>query len=237
PALGWAARNEAVGNGFRLTTVGDVNLVYYLAAYAISEEKGEDWLASWPRRVDEISDKVKTQLRPGKDVSSAMRRVGYQELLARPIAVIKVLVKSFIKLLVDHSLHDMAMVLAIPYQSTGLFSLLLGNPDQIGGINWTAVGLALAWSGFNILLLLAALIGSIRGFRRGLRGLVFACLLTLFGFMVATGAVGLERMRLPMFLPMILLVGCSVPSRYWGLTSGKDLQKPITHDQKPRAMA
>ncbi len=64
--------------------MGDVNLLYYTAGYTLSEEKGEDWLASWPKRVDELSQRLEQRLAPGQDVFSAGRSLAVEELKARP---------------------------------------------------------------------------------------------------------------------------------------------------------
>src|SRR5262249_21645437 len=103
PPLGWAARNQSVGEGLRVSTVGDVTLLYYVAGYGISEEQGKDWLQDWPLQSKALATKLKNRVEPGEDVISAARRLALEEIQARPTAVARVLLKSQLKLWVAHS--------------------------------------------------------------------------------------------------------------------------------------
>src|SRR5262245_18635997 len=80
PSAAWALRNRAAGEGLRVSSVGDVNLLYYVAAHAISEERGDDWFDAWRDRVAELSDRLGMRLRPGEDVYSAGRALAREEL-------------------------------------------------------------------------------------------------------------------------------------------------------------
>src|SRR5262249_24358915 len=71
PSLAWAAHNRAVGEGFRVSSVSEIGLLFYQAAYAISEQQGQDWHQSWETRVDELANRLASRLRPGEDVLSA----------------------------------------------------------------------------------------------------------------------------------------------------------------------
>jgi len=219
PLSAWAARNQAVDEGFRLTTVGDLNLLYYTAAYAISEERREDWLQSWPVRVEGLTNLLRRRLQPGEDVISAARRLAWREIQVRPKNVAKVQAKSWIKLFLDHSLDTAAATLGLPYQPSGLFSsFLLGHdptpPRQQGnhggpmgekGSSWATRLGAFVWMLLNILIALAAVGGANRAMhQRQWRILIFGALSILL-FTLATGSVGLERFRMPMMLPMFIL--------------------------------
>jgi hypothetical protein len=164
-------RNYVAGEGFRVTTVPDVNLLYYSAAYTISEEQGEDWEASWPRRVADLSDKLRKRLEPKEDVSDAVRRLAVEELQARPTMYAMVLVKSAVKLFISHSLGSLYQLLGYEYTPSGMFSRIV----------------------FGIL--------------------VAACCLTMLLFTLATASVGLERMRMPLMLPLALLSGLALQRR------------------------
>jgi hypothetical protein len=215
----WAMRNDAVGEGFRVTTVPEVNLLFYTTAYSISEERGEDWLQSWPDRVNELTLQLKTRLKPGEDVPKAARGLALEQLAARPKTLAKVEAKSLVKLAVDHSMGIAADLLGLSYQPTGLFSrLVLGEPTGDGNDGEAArqgtgksakvmFGVALAWTGLNLVLTLAALLGMIAAVRRHSWRLLFGCGLTLLLFAIATGSVGLERFRLPMMLLILVLTG------------------------------
>jgi hypothetical protein len=217
PSL-WAWRNASVGEGFRVTTVPEVNLLFYTTAYGISEERGEDWLQSWPNRVNELTLQLKSRLTRGEDVPKAARGLALKELAARPSAVAKVEAKALIKLALDHSVGTAADLLGISYRPSGLFShWVLREPAGDEGSGETAnrgMGetgrvLALAWTGINFILSVAALMALIAAIRRQRWRLLTAGGLTLLLFVIATGSVGLERFRMPMMLP-ILLLACSL---------------------------
>jgi hypothetical protein len=217
PSALWAWRNQAVGEGFRVTTVGDLNLLYYSAAYATSEERGEDWLDSWPTRVPELSARLEQEVGPGEDVSAAARRLAVKELRARPGAAVRVQVKSAVKLFVDHSVPSLHHLLGLPYNSTGVFSRwVLRERSDTASTSWGPLLLSLSWLGLNALTFLAALAGAVLAWRRRLYLLAGTCALTVVLFTLATGSVGLERMRLPILLPLSLLVGGVFRIPPWG---------------------
>jgi hypothetical protein len=207
----WALRNLAAGEGLRVSTVADVNLLYYSAAYAISEERGEDWEESWPARIKELSAKLEERIRPGEDVFLVGRRLALEEMRARPVAVLRVHVKSVAKLFLDQSVGSLYAALGRAYTPSGLFSRFVlregaGSPDGATG----PVVASLAWTLLNGAITLAAVLGVIRGWRSGFRLPVTVSVLTLLLFTLATGSVGIERMRLPIFLPLLLLAGGGV---------------------------
>jgi hypothetical protein len=209
----WACRNRAVGGGLRVATVGSVNLLFYTAAYAISEERGEDWLGSWPARVDELADRLGERVGPGEDVFAAADRLALEELAARPGPAARVVLKSSAKLAVDHSLGDAARLLGLTYRPTGLFSRLVLGGAGGGGGSAAAAAAALAWTGLNAALALAALVGLARAARGGPASLALACGVTILLFTAATASVGLERMRLPIMPAVCLLVGRAAGGR------------------------
>lgn len=213
PPAGWAVRNNAVGEGLRVSSVGDINLLYYSAAYAISEERAEDWLQSWPQRVDELTLRLEQQLRPGEDVVAAARRLAIAELRARPVIALRVHAKSMFKLFCDHSLGLASELVGIPYQPSGLFSrLVLRDRTEAAGGSWGTLALSLAWMLLNVATLLMALWGLARAVRRRSWTVVVTGGATTVLFAIATGAVGLERFRMPIMFPLFLLVGyCVAP--------------------------
>jgi hypothetical protein len=213
PSALWAWRNQSVGEGFRVSTVGDVNLLYYTAGYAFSEERGEDWLRSWPARVEELSAKLQQRLVPGEDVFLSARRLALDEIQARPVAVARVYAKALVKLAVDHSFGDMARLLGISYQPSGLFSRLVLRESSAAAGTSPALWATLGWVSFNLAIMIGSLVGAVVALRRRSWGLLFACLLPIALFALATGSVGLERFRLPMLLPLLVLVGNTAGAR------------------------
>jgi hypothetical protein len=210
----WAVRNYAAGEGFRVSTVPEINLLYYSAAYSISEERGEDAEASWPSRVEELTARLGTRLEPGEDVFAADRRLAVEELQARPGSYLRVQTKSAVKLFVSHSLGDVYQQLGQPYTRTGLFSRIVlreDNENSAGSLG--VLVMAVGWLALNAAICVAAFVGIIRGWRSRLYSLVVACVLTLILFTLATASVGLERMRMPMMLPLVLLSGLALQAR------------------------
>ena len=130
PSAAWAVRNSATGNGMRVSTVGELNLYYYGAAYVISEERGDDWLTSWPARVQELTDRLAAKLQPGEDVFALARKEALAEFRAHPSTTAKVAAKSQVKLGIDHSVGLAAGLYGVEYKPSGFFSdVLRGKVD------------------------------------------------------------------------------------------------------------
>jgi hypothetical protein len=210
PSTVWAWRNWAVGEGLRVSTVADLNLLFYSAAYSISESRHEDWHATWPRRVGELGGRLARRLSPGEDVISAGRRLATEELMARPQATARVYMLSMSKLALDHSMPGAARIFGTTYVPSGLVSSLLSGTfrTRSGG---AMVAAAAAWTLFNAALLLAAAIGCVVAARRRAWRVLTSCAVTIALFAAATGSVGLERFRLPLILPLLVLgaYGCA----------------------------
>jgi hypothetical protein len=237
PLGAWALRNATVGEGFRLTNVGDLNLLYYTAAYSRSEQRGLDWAEDWPAQVSELTVELGNRLGPGDDVVLAARRLAWEEISARPAAVAKVQAKSWLKLAIDHSLPTLATSLGRTYQPSGLFSNLVLSPQRKQGIGedpgpqpeqGTSLALrvaALLWMGLNTLIALAAIGGTLKAFRQRQWRMLIAGSLTALLFVIATGSVGLERFRLPIMLPLFLLAANLILGRFQGIA----LKQPSCH--------
>jgi hypothetical protein len=215
PPATWALRNQAMGEGFRLTTVGDLNLLYHTAAYAISEERGEDWLQSWPPRVEELTDKLGSRLKPGEDVVAAARRLALDEVRTRPGMVARVQAKSWLKLFFDHSLPTVADSLGLFYQPSGLFNDLLSSDDTTSSRQQESSPAlriaALTWMSLDALIALAALAGVVQALRKHQWRILIFSGVSILLFTLATGSVGLERFRLPMMLPLFVLAANLFP--------------------------
>src|SRR5205085_4530866 len=153
---------------------------------------------SWPRRVQELADRLGERLQPGEDVIAAGRRLAVEELLARPGPALRVHLKSLFKLFCDHSLGLTSELVGVPYQPSGLFSkLVLRDRTEAAGGNWGALALSLAWMALNALIMLAAVWGFVNSVRRRCWVVLIVGGLTTLLLAAATGAVGLERFRMP----------------------------------------
>ena len=209
PSVGWAARNAAAGNGARVSTVGELNLYYYGAAYVISEERGDDWLTSWPTRVEELTQRLASKLQPGQDVFALARKEALAEFRARPATTAKVAAKSEVKLCVDHSVGLAAALYGVEYEPSGFFSdVLRGRFDASKLSVWGVI--ALPWTALNALVALLAVVGLLRAAVRRRWALVFACLIPVVLFSLATFPVGLERFRLPFMPFLFVLAACAI---------------------------
>jgi hypothetical protein len=208
PSAAWAARNAAAGNGARVSSVGELNLYYYGAAYVISEDRGDDWLTSWPVRVHELTQRLASKLQPGQDVFALARKEALAEFKARPATTLKVAAKSEVKLGIDHSAGLAAALYGIEYKPSGFFSdVLRGKLDTS---KLTVSGLiALPWTALNALVALLAIVGLLRSALRRRWALVFACLIPIVLFSLATFPVGLERFRLPFMPFLFVLAACA----------------------------
>ncbi|MBN9123019.1 MAG: glycosyltransferase family 39 protein [Planctomycetes bacterium] len=209
PSVAWAARNAAAGSGPRVSTVGELNLYYYGAAYVISEDRGDDWFTSWPARVDELTQRLAAKLQPGQDVFALARKEALAEFRTRPATTAKVAVKSEVKLCVDHSAGLAAALYGVEYRPSGFFSdVLRGQLDTSKLSVWALV--ALPWTALNGLVALLAAVGLVRCAIRRRWALVFACLIPVVLFSAATFPVGLERFRLPFMPFLFVLAACAL---------------------------
>jgi len=207
PSAAWAARNSAAGHGPRVSTVGELNLYFYGAAYVVSENRGDDWFASWPKRVAELRERLAGKLQPGQDVFAAARKEALAEFKAHPGTTAKVFAKSEVKLCVDHSAGLAAALYGVEYKPSGFFSdLLRGKLDTSKLSVWGLI--ALPWTALNALVTLLAAVGFVRAALRRRWSLVFACALPIVLFSLATFPVGLERFRLP-FVPFLFVLAAA----------------------------
>jgi hypothetical protein len=208
PSALWAARNASTGNGARVSTVGELNLYYYGAAYVISETRGEDWFTSWPARVAELTARLEGKVKPGQDVYALARKEAVAELTANPTVTAKVALKSQVKLGIDHSADLAAGLYGVKYEPSGFASdLLRGKFDSSKLTLWGLI--ALPWSLFNALIVLLAVVGAIRAALRRRWALVLACAVPVVLFSAATFPVGLERFRLPFMPFLFVLAACA----------------------------
>jgi dolichyl-phosphate-mannose-protein mannosyltransferase len=212
PGAAWMARNEAVGFGYRLSSIPYINTYFYGNAYMRITEQGGDWKQDWPATVDTLMSELRAEqnLNPDADVYDSMKNLGVEAIREDPGLYGRVYKESMLKLFTDHSLGGLYQQLGLTYTPTGLRDKLM-----TGGLSWTNVSeslknptgwLAVAWVGFNGLLLIGMILGTVMLLVRG----HFSALLLLGGvmfyFALATQTTGLERFRLPVLGVQALLV-------------------------------
>jgi hypothetical protein len=215
PSLVWALRNRSVGEGLRVSTVGDFNFLFYTVPYAMAEERGADWNAEWFHSVDAVAARLDARVATGDDVFTRVREIALEEMLRRPGAVVRVQAKALVKLAIDHSLGEAYDLWGAHYEPSGLFSRLVLREQSTDGRPGFSPSmlLPLAWLAMNVAMLGAAAIGFARSVmnRRWQFALSWGLPVLLFAF--ATGSVALERFRMPIMLPLCLFAGAALEGR------------------------
>ena len=121
----------------------------------------------------------------------------------------KVAAKSQVKLGIDHSAGLAAGLYGVEYKPSGFFSdVLRGKLDTSKLSVWGLI--ALPWTALNALVAILAAVGLVRSALRRRWALVFACLIPVVLFSLATFPVGLERFRLPFMPFLFVLAACAV---------------------------
>ncbi len=206
PSVAWSARNLAKGEGFRLCTVGDLTMYYYFAHAVRSEPLGTDWHATWSAAFPKRTDELREHAKPGDDCHALAGRLAREELAADPKSTAKVLLKSQLKLWTGHSLADVLRTFGIAYKPSGLMStFVFGEESDTGFSGWTLV--AAAWSLFNLAIFAWALIAAVKSLRRRMWVLFLSCVSVAALSAAGTMCNGQERFRLPILVPMIVLIG------------------------------
>jgi len=227
PPLTWMARNQAVGFGYRLSSIPYINTYFYGNAYMRITEAGGDWKTDWPATVNTLMAELRQAQaeRPDANVFDTMKDLGIQAIREKPALYASVLKESMIKLFTDHSMGGLYQQLGLTYTPTGLRDKLMAE-----GLSWSSVmdalknptgWLALVWVGWNGVLLVGMILGSIMLLIR--RRFAAFLLLggVLFYFAFATQTTGLERFRLPILGIQALLVMSLFAPRLPRSVSGK----------------
>ncbi len=208
PTVAWSARNAARGDGFRLCVVGDLTMYYYFAHFVRAEQRGEDGNQTWPASVPVRTELLRQRARPSEDCYALAGQMAREEIAADPKNAAKVLAKSQFKLWTGHSLGDALRPLGIEYRPSGLVAVfLLNEPGET--VFGPQTFLALGWTAANSFILCWALIQAIKVVRRRQWMLFLVCAATVFLFSAGTVSNGIERFRLPILVPVFVLIGAS----------------------------
>jgi hypothetical protein len=159
-----------------------------------------------------LTDDLIARLEPGENVIGAARSMALEELSHRPVPALRVVVKSTVKLFTDHSVGALSQLLGRPYAQTGLVSrFVLGEGNTVVTASQVApLSLAAAWTFLNMFLVLLAFAGVLWTFIRRSWMLPLTFALPVLLFAAATGAVGLERLRVPMMAPLLVLTALGI---------------------------
>jgi len=240
PAAGWAARNESVGFGYRLSSIPYISNLFYTGAYMHIARNGLDTRSDWPATVTTLFDELETSTQPGEDVFAAMNRLTFEKITANPALYTQVFASSMIKLMTDHSVTDLYRTLGWEYQPTGLRDRLmrgdwsLSNTNNAGGLiialGWTAINALFAAATFAGLIYLAA--------THQWKPLLLLGGVMLY-FLLTTQALGLERLRVPIVGLQAICVATLVTPRRGrqAITTTRPLTISPPSDHSQRAAA
>jgi len=212
PGAAWMSRNEAVGFGYRLSSIPYINTYFYGNAYMRITDRGGDWKQDWPAEVDTLMGELRAEqeLNPDADVFDTMKGLGVGAIWEHPVLYARVIRESVTKFFTDHSMGGLYQQLGLTYTPTGLRDKLMN-----GGFSWSNVSdslnnptgwLALIWVGFNGLLMVGMILGTVMLLVRRHYTVLLLLGGVMFYFTFATQATGLERFRLPVLGIQALLV-------------------------------
>ena len=212
PGAAWMARNEAVGFGYRLSSIPYINTYFYGDAYMRITQRGGDWKKDWPGEVDTLMGELRDEqnLNPDADVFDTMKTLGIDAIRENPGLYWRVIRESVTKFFTDHSMGSLYQQLGLTYTPTGLRDKLMN-----GGFSWSNLSgtlknptgwMALLWVGLNVLLLIGMVLGAVMLLIRRHFSALLLLVGVMFYFTFATQATGLERFRLPVLGIQALLV-------------------------------
>jgi Dolichyl-phosphate-mannose-protein mannosyltransferase len=212
PGAAWMARNQSVGFGYRLSSIPYINTYFYGNAYMRITERGGDWKQDWPATVGTLMSELRAEqnLNPDADVFDTMKTMGLEAIREDPGLYGRVVKESMIKLFTDHSMGGLYQQLGLTYTPSGLRDKLMN-----GGFTWSNLFdslknptglLALAWVGFNGVLLVGMILGAVMLLVRGHWSALLLLGGVVFYFAFATQTTGLERFRIPVLGVQALLV-------------------------------
>lgn len=209
----WAVRNYAATGLFTLSTISDTNLIYYRARAVYAEVHRTSQDEAWARLEAQVNALAGPTPTPAELVA-AQRAVAVELLAGHPAETIEMLLKGVARIVADPGYTITCTLLdrrstsfeCFPGTSSmnepGMVGAALGRvtqmtPVQLGALAWSAVLLAVAYSG--------ALVGAVALVRER-RWLALALLLLLIGYFVglAAGAEANSRFRVPA-LPFVAL--------------------------------
>ena len=207
PAACWMARNAKVGFGWQISSVLPINTLFYTVAYMQINEDGGDYAADWPATVNDLFVELRGQAGADESVFTAMNSLSASKIRSKPTLYAKVMARSAVKFMTDHSAGVLMTRLGRPYQPTGLRDRLLKGdwsfrdvPDRLGLV------VAGAWTLWNLLLAGGMALGALMlVWRRRWSALLLLGGIIVY-FVLTTQANGLERFRLPALGIQALLV-------------------------------
>jgi len=206
PAAGWVGRNTAVGFGPRISSIPYLSNFFYTGAYMHIHREGLDTYNDWPPTVGILFNELNARIQPNENVFDAMNRLTMEKIIASPLLYGKVIGHSMIKFMTDHSVNDLYKTLGWEYTPTGLRDQLLQGNWSLRGVNLAALGIAVGWMGWNLLLAISTLAGVIYlAITKQWTPLLLLGGVMVY-FLITTQSLGLERFRVPVLGIQALLI-------------------------------
>jgi len=220
PGAAWMARNESIGFGYRLSSIPYINTYFYGNAYMRITDEGGDWKEDWPATVDTLVQELRTEqeANPQGEVFDTMKTLGVQAIQDNPALYGQVFKESVTKFFTDHSMGGLYQQLGLTYTPTGMRDKLMK-----GGLSWENIKqtlenptgwLALAWVGFNGLMVVGMVLGTVMLLVRRHWSAFILLGGVMFYFTFATQTTGLERFRIPVMGIQALLVASLFSPRF-----------------------
>ncbi|MAX27292.1 MAG: hypothetical protein CMJ19_22575 [Phycisphaeraceae bacterium] len=221
---GWIYRNHQIGLGYQISTVPSINGLFYTATYIDIAKAGGDFQKDWPAAVHARMLEL-AQTPENVNLFDAMNEKTKQAITSNPKVYGKLMARSTVKFLTDHSTGSMMARFGRLYQPTGLKDRLLKGDFSLKGIHDPqAFYLAVGWTLWNLVLAGGMVIGCIALlFQRNLKTILLAGGIILY-FILTTQLVGLERFRVPVIGMQAILVASLLA---WGVSKKKLVEKPV----------
>jgi len=204
----WMARNASVGYGWHISSVPTVNGYFYTANYIEINKRGGDYAKDWSPVAGEQFETLRKEIKDDETTFDAMKRLTVQTIKAEPMIYGKLMARSSVKLMTDHSAGALMTRLGREYQPTGLKDKLLKGDFSLQGVNdRPAFFVAAGWTIWNLLLAGLTVIGAgVMVYKRQWSALLLLGGIIVY-FMLATQVNGLERFRVPIIGIQLLIIG------------------------------
>jgi 4-amino-4-deoxy-L-arabinose transferase-like glycosyltransferase len=208
PVIGWSMRNASKGEGYRLSTIAELDMYYHFAQAVRAERDGEDFHLAWPGEFPLRTESLGRRVGAGDDVYAAANRAAIEELRAAPVETLRVVAKSQFRTWLGHSAGGAFPLFGATYQPSGIVSKLLGEAPGPGSSPHLVV--AIVWTLINVAIVVLMVVASTRLLRDGRRSLFVALAGGIVLLSASAISLGQERLRVPIMVLVVVLIGVSI---------------------------
>ena len=131
---GWIYRNHQIGLGYQISTVPSINGLFYTATYIDIAKASGDFQKDWPAAVHARMLEL-AQTPENVNLFDAMNEKTKQAITSNPKVYGKLMARSTVKFLTDHSTGSMMARFGRLYQPTGLKDRLLKGDFSLKAIH------------------------------------------------------------------------------------------------------